>query len=128
MKARVSCVAALLVVAAACGSTDRPAVAEWQPVWDAIVAGIPTAAELGQPPDRDRCNEGLGFLRSSQGSLFPTPDQAIDGAVREWVEIAEDAMFECPPASDAIPSMEFAYGQLDRLRAEVASVLAIDSP
>lgn len=119
--------ATLLVLAfAGCGSSDRPSVAEWQPLWDGIVQGIPTLAELGQPEDLTVCADGLGFVRSTQGELFPTPDPAIDEAVREWVSVAEDAFFECPPSSNRIPDMAFAYGQLTRLEAEVAAALAID--
>lgn len=119
-------VAALLVVLAGCSSAGRPTVAEWQPAWDQLVDGIPTASEIGQPPDRSLCTQGLGLVRSSQAGLFPTPDRAIDDAVNEWVSVAEDAFFECPPSSSAIPDMDFAYGQLARLEAEISAVLAID--
>jgi hypothetical protein len=119
-------VAALLVVLAACSSASRPSVAEWQPAWDQLIGGIPTVSEIGQPPDRSLCTRGLGLVRSSQAGLFPTPDRAIDDAVNEWVSVAEDAFFECPPSSSAIPDMDFAYGQLARLEAEVDAVLVID--
>ena len=116
----------ILVVLTACSSASRPTVAEWQPAWDQLVGGIPAASELGQPPDRSICSQGLELVRSSQAGLFPTPDRAIDEAVKEWVSVAEDAFFECPPSSRAIPDMDFAYGQLARLEAEVNAVLAID--
>jgi hypothetical protein len=117
--------ATLLMVVAAC-SGSRPTVDEWQPSWDQLIGGIPTSAELGRPPDRSLCTEGLGLVRSAQAGLFPTPDRAIDDAVNEWVSVAEDAFFECPPSSRAIPDMDFAYGQLARLEAEITAVLEID--
>ena len=117
----------MLVVLAACSSASRPTVADWQPFWEQLAADIPTSSELGQPPDRSICSQGLALVRSSQEDLFPTPDRAIDEAVREWVSVAEDAFFECPPSSSAIPDMDFAYGQLARLEAEIDAVLAIDS-
>ena len=100
--------------------------AEWQPTWDALVGGIPTPAELGTPPDGALCQSALGLVRSAEDDLYPTPDRAIDEPVKEWVATAEDAFFECPPSSSAIPDMAFAYGQLQRLEAEIAAVLAID--
>lgn len=119
-------VALMLVFLTACSSASRPTVAEWQPAWDQLVEGIPSASGLGQPPDRAICSQGLGLVRSTQAELFPTPDRAIDEAVKEWVSVAEDAFFECPPSSSAIPDMDFAYGQLARLEAEIGAVLVID--
>lgn len=118
----------MVVFVGACRSPSRPSVAEWQPGWDAITDGIPSASEVGDPPDTSVCRAGLVLVRTSQGDLFPTPDRAIDETVTQWVSVAEDAFFECPPSSSAIPDMAFAYGQLARLEAEVAAVLAIDAP
>jgi len=61
------------------------------------------------------------------GEVFPTPDQAIDEPVTEWFELAKDAFFECPPTSTPNPGMDYAYGQLSRLQAEVAAVVAIEA-
>lgn len=128
-KRRVSAVALaalLLTAVAGCGSESRPTVDEWRPLWDGIVDGIPTPADLGDPPDQDVCTSALAMLREQSQELFPTPDLAIDPTVREWVQIAEDAFFACPPSSSQIPTLEFALGELDRLEAEVDAVLAID--
>lgn len=119
-------VAMLLVALTACGDVSRPSVEEWRTVWNSVVNGIPTAAELGQPPDRSVCTSALAMLRERSQELFPTPDLAVDSVVREWVRIAQDAFFECPPSSAQIPSLEFALGELDRLEAEVEVVLDID--
>lgn len=95
-------------------------------MWHGLVTGIPTAAEIGQPPDAAVCNDGLVLVRSTSGAVQPTPDRAVDQAVREWVGIAEDAFFECPPSSHAVPSFGAAYQELAELEAEVMAALAID--
>lgn len=59
--------------------------------------------------------------------LFPTPDPALDPVVEEWVRVAEDAFFECPPSSASIPDLASAYAELQRLEAEVEVVLRIDT-
>lgn len=110
----------------ACGGGNRPSVAEWEPVWEGFLVEIPAIAELGDPPDRDICSNSLGYVRSSEGDLLPTPDRVIDQAVREWITVADSTFFECPPSSSAIPGLEFAYGQLTRIEAEIDAVLAID--
>jgi hypothetical protein len=81
---------------------------------------------LGDPPDRQICGDALAELRAIQPELFPTPDLALDETVTQWVSIAEDAMFECPPSSARIPTLADAYAELARLEAEVAAVLDID--
>jgi hypothetical protein len=116
---------ALLLVVAACG-TSRPSADEWAPQWHDLTAAIPSTAALGDPPDETVCRDSLGLLRSSRGDLFPTPDQDIDDAVNEWVSVAEDAFFECPPSSQAVPDFAAAYEQLARLEAEVEAALAFD--
>jgi hypothetical protein len=117
----------LSVLFSACGGDDRPTVEAWVPAWERIVEAVPSPAELGNPPDREVCSAALGVVRSESGDLSPTPDLAIDDVVNDWVRIAEDTLFECPPASQRVPSLEYAYGELARLEAEVATVLAIDT-
>ena len=117
---------ALAILVAGCGGADRPTVAEWRPLWVDVFIDVPTAEDLGDPPDRRVCSAALGVLRSRSESLFPTPDQAIDGVVTEWVRVAEDLLFECPPSSDRIPDLAYAYSEMFRLQAEVEAVLAID--
>jgi hypothetical protein len=119
---------AIVLFASACDDGARPTPAEWRPVWDGVVADLPTATELGDPPDGSLCATALGLLRTTQSDLFPTPDSAIDDVVKDWVSLAEDLLFECPPSSSAIPDLAFAYGQLERLEAEVDVVLQIDTP
>lgn len=117
----------MLTLLAACSDDSRPSVSEWQPTWEAVVDAFPSAAELGQPPDHTVCSQALGVLRSTSGDLTPTPDLAIDDVVTDWVRIAENTLFECPPANQEVPDLEYAYGELSRLQAEVDVVLDIDS-
>ncbi len=111
----------------ACGNGGRPSVAEWQPQWERVTATIPSPTELGDPPNVDVCRSVLGIIRSERETLFPTPDPALDPVVEEWVRVAEDAFFECPPSRAGIPDMAGAYAELRRLEAEVDVVLRIDT-
>jgi len=124
----IACIVAFGLVAAACGNDERPSVNEWRAQWQGAMDGLPTSAALGQPPERTLCRTTLGHIRELQGDLLPTPDAAIDGTVSEWLRVAEDAFFECPPSSAELPSMAAAYGELDRLAAEINVVLSIDQP
>jgi hypothetical protein len=113
--------AVALVAAAGCSSAERPSAEEWLPTWDAVVDTFPTYAELGDPPDEQLCSAALVELRSSASSLRPTPDRSLDDPVEEWVSIAEAIAFDCPPESRTLPNLEYAYGELDRLEAEVSA-------
>lgn len=124
LSVRFVLVGAVILLLAGCGE-DRPTVGEWQPMWDALVASIPAETELGDPPDEAACGAVLANLRTVSGDMTPTPDQVIDRAVREWIEIAETAFFECPPEGNEIDSMAAAYTELQRIEAVV--VAAIDA-
>ena len=88
---------------------------------------MPTAQELGDPPDRAACDSALGEIRTQRTEVFPTPDAAIDPVVHEWIRVAEDALFECPPSSRAIPDLESAYAELSLLEAEASAALSLES-
>jgi hypothetical protein len=111
----------VLVAVAGCSSEQRPSAQEWLPTWEAVVDTFPTYAELGDPPDEQLCSTALVELRSSAPSLRPTPDRSLDVPVEEWVSIAEAIAFDCPPESRTLPDLEYAYGELDRLEAEVSA-------
>lgn len=111
---------------AGCSENDRPSLSEWEQIWSQTTDELPTLRELGDPPSRDSCGHALGVLRTSRPNLVPTPDPALDAVVTEWVTVAEDAMFECPPSSHKIPDLASAYDELARLEAEVDVVLDID--
>jgi hypothetical protein len=118
-------VAILAVVGASC-STSRPSVEQWQPTWDKAVAGLPEQSIVGENPPRALCDTTLVFLREIRPDLMPTPDLAVDDTVRDWIDIAEDAFFECPPANQQVGSFAEAYALLGRLQAEVDLVLDMD--
>ena len=119
-------VALLLTVVSACGS-NRPAVDDWQSSWVQISASIPGEASLAASDSvQTVCADTLVFLRSNRSELFPTPDLAIDGVVTAWIEIAEDAFFECPPSSEQIGDFAEAYAEMSRLEAEIELVLDMD--
>ena len=115
---------ALSAVLGACADAGRPSAAEWESAWESFSASIPAEESLGDPPTRDECAEALAALRTSSADMTPSPDAALDGAVREWIQIAEMAFFECPPEGNEIDSMAKAYQELDRLEAEIETVLA----
>ncbi len=122
-------IAALLAAAAlvfASCSTARPTAEEWQPTWDEVVAAIPSESVVGENPPQAVCDKTLASLRSNRARLFPTPDLAIDDTVRDWVDIAEDAFFECPPRNERVGSFSEAYGLLRRFQSEIESVLEMD--
>lgn len=116
----------LFLMLPACTDRNRPTVEDWQPKWRAALAVLPDPSAIGVEPDGALCNETLAALRSIRPELTPTPDRAIDDAVQEWFQIAEDAFFECPPRSGPIGSFVDAYDELFRLEAEVNLVLGID--
>ena len=116
---------ALALLLVSC-SEPRPTVAEWEPAWERVAAAIPAELTGGEDPSPATCSEVLAFLRSNRAELFPTPDLAIDDAVTEWVEVAEEAFFECPPNNAQIGSFAEAFGELVRLQGEIESVLAMD--
>ncbi|MCL1593072.1 MAG: hypothetical protein M3132_01810 [Actinomycetia bacterium] len=121
----VALATAILLLGSAC-ATARPGVETWQPAWEAIVNGVPDESVVGESPPRSLCNETLTFLRSSRASVDPTPDLTLDEPVREWIDIAEEAFFECPPRGQKLDGFAEAYALLARLEAEIDSVLAID--
>ena len=117
----------MLLLLAACSGESRPSIEEWQPVWESAVSSFPSPEELGEPPDHAVCSHALGVLRTESADLMPTPDLAIDDVVADWLKIAENTVYECPPSNQTIPNLDYAYAEMARLEAEVAVVLAIDT-
>lgn len=115
-----------VLVLASCAIT-RPTVETWEPIWKRVSAGIPSEETIGRADaDREVCSDALAFLRSNRNDLFPTPDLAIDDVVTDWVEVAEDAFFECPPRNQQIVGFAEAYAELARLQGEIELVLDMD--
>lgn len=113
----------MAIVVAGCTTTARPALDPWAADWTDVVAALPTIEELGSPPARDRCNTALNDLRAAADELLPSPDRAIDGPAREWLEYAEGVMFECSEEGGSLGGLDEAYRELAILEAEVASAL-----
>ena len=114
----------LMLMASGCADSHRPPIEVWEPDWSEATAALPTLAELGSPPSAEVCGDSLGSLRVARGGLIPTPDLALDGAVQAWFDVAQDAMFECPPSNVELPTMTAAYSELAKLEAEVDAALA----
>jgi hypothetical protein len=103
-----------------CGET-RPDATTWEENWSNVLAIVPGQDFLDDDPS-ELCQVTLAALRQSEKGLFPTPDKSLDAPVRGWLEVAEGAFFDCPPADGGFPA---AYTELDRLEAEIdASLLA----
>lgn len=103
---------------AACGS-DRPDVAVWEATWAAAGVTVQTGRQFPRPIPDEVCEDVLAQLRDARPQLLPAPDRTLDRAVREWLQLAEDAFFECPPDD----GFEATFAELDRLRAEVDAAL-----
>jgi hypothetical protein len=112
--------------ASACGTVSRPSLEEWQPRWVAVQALVPSQGDLGDEPDRELCNQIHVAVREEARGLIPTPDPALDDAVRDWVKIAEATFFECPPRERELDGFGDAYNELARFAAEVDAVVLID--
>jgi hypothetical protein len=108
-------VAALMFGLVACGGDERPTTAEWSAAWTAEQARVPTADEL-LAGGRSLCDESVADLRSSRDRLEPTPSEALDAAVDDWIGHAEALVFECPTDPDEVGGR---YEQLAVFAAEI---------
>jgi hypothetical protein len=118
--------AVLICCFSACGGGDRPGADDWGPVWDRVTALIPAQDLAAESLSNEFCGQILAELRRSRGGLLPTPDLTIDDAVNLWMEIAEDAFFECPPQGEPIGSLAEAYAEMQRLEQEIDTVLRLE--
>lgn len=106
----------------ACGGDDRPSLAGWEIEWRAIEAQVPTeVAAL----DQAACEQLLGDLRTTREEVVPTPVEALDAAVTEWIDVAEALAFDCEQHPDPAAAVE----ELRVLAAEIdAGVEAVRTP
>ncbi len=104
----------------ACGA-NPPTFAEWETRWNEALTALPDYT--GDPISEDACTAALVTLRELAPELESTPDDALDGVVNQWLDIAEEAMFECPPRQVGTASFEEAYAEMRLLEGEVAAVL-----
>lgn len=113
----------LAALAVASCADDRPSDEEWAATWLDEQAALPDADTLlagGQP----MCDELVGELRSSLDRLTPTPTEALDDAVRAWVDHAHTIVFECPEDPDDLAAR---LAELDVLAAEIDAGFAADA-
>lgn len=108
------------ILVAGCADS-RPTVAEWEAIWNEARSAIPEYS--GEPIPRDACTDALATLRTLAPDLESVPDRAIEGVVDQWLDIAEEAMFECPPRQSGTASFEEAYEAMRVLELEISAVL-----
>jgi hypothetical protein len=114
------------VILAACGGEEAPSLEDWKQEWLAFRDLVPTQQELGPSPTQEQCDEILVAIRQRAPELVPAPDPTLEGAVKDWIVIAENMFFECPPVAPPIGSFEEGYQELERFEAQVAIVLELD--
>ncbi len=105
------------------GGDDRPSDADWDTQWTSARAAVPTADELldgGQP----LCDQLVGEFRQVFADLTPTPTEALDGSVIDWIDLAESIAFDC--TSDRA-ELDRRYDELYVLEAEIDAGLRTDS-
>lgn len=118
LRRALSVLAVLVIVLGlvACGGDDdRPAVADWEPVWLATQAMVPGDAEIAEAGE-DACGPVLGDLRASREELLPAPTGALDEHTRAWLAAAEGLMLDCPTDADERGA---AIEELDRLAGRI---------
>lgn len=108
---------------AACGGDERPTDAAWRSTWVARRALVPSADAIVAGGE-DLCGDLVGRYRVELPALFPTPDEALDGVVREWSSQAESLVFDCP---DDRAEIDERLLDLDVVAAEIDAGLAADA-
>lgn len=119
---RLSRVAAIALAAAlfvSCAN-DRPTDADWQAKWQRERATMPDAAAF-LDGGQDLCDALAAELRSTRDRLRPTPTEALDDAVDDWVSHAERLAFECTQDADLVATR---MNELDVFAAEIDAGLA----
>lgn len=117
----------LIVIAfglVACSGQSRPSRAEWRQHWDRVVERVPTLDDLDVDDSKAQCVEALALVREERVYLIPAPEVALDDPVDDWLNVADETFFECPPRSGEIRGFEQAYVLLDDYVAEVQAILA----
>lgn len=122
-----SVVVAALIMLVSCTSTDRPDIGIWNDRWETMTSIIPDQGDLGEPPDEALCRSTLAQIREKSDTIFPSPSVTVDDLAEEWVTVAEEAFFDCPPEGQDIHSFDDAYRELDRLERSVMAALGDDA-
>ena len=110
----------LAILVAGCADA-RPTLAEWETIWNEARSALPEYS--GEPIAPEDCNEALATLRTLAPDLESVPDASLEGVVDQWLDIAEEAMFECPPRQSGTASFEEAYEAMRVLELEISAVL-----
>ncbi len=118
----IACFLGLALVLTAC-SDPRPAASSWADEWNRAKALVPQESAVADDMSPIVCDQVLTALREDTDTLFPTPSQALDEQVEQWLEIAKGAYFECPPANGGFAA---AYKELDPLVAGIDA--SLESP
>jgi hypothetical protein len=119
-KALVATVLSIAIFAAGC-TAERPTFAEWEAIWSEARSALPDYS--GEPIPPGDCTDALATLRTLAPDLESVPDPALEGVVDQWLDIAEETMFECPPRQSGTASFEEAYEAMRVLELEVSAVL-----
>lgn len=114
-------IAALALVGCADGA--RPDRAEWQQHWDRVVEQVPDLADLEVEDPKPVCDAALSLVREERVYLIPAPELALDDPVDDWLNVADETYFECPPRSGDVQGFEEAYVLLDDYQAEIEAAL-----
>jgi hypothetical protein len=115
---------AFALMLAGCSSTDRPDAERWRLDWQMMVSLIPDQFELGDPPNQELCQETLAGIRAQSEDLLPSPASSIDELANQWISIAEEAFFDCPPEGQEIASFDDVYIEMQRVQDSVDTALA----
>ena len=114
----------VLLAASACiDGADRPTEAAWIPEWEdrqVLIPGADAILNGGQ----EFCDELNGLLRVSLPELRPTPTEALDDPVEEWISHAVSIVFEC---SDDEATVVQQLNTLDVIAAEIDGGLGFET-
>ncbi len=117
----------LLVALAACGAgAERPAIDDWADMWERARVAVPDQAGA-EALNREGCDVVLERLRNLRPELTPAPVSRLDDIVEEWLAVAEETFFECPPNKGERIGFEAAYRDLTAIEAEVDVVGLLES-
>lgn len=105
-------------------SGNPPDAETWQPEWQALVEVVPEQTELHDPPDQSLCEGVLAAIREGNEDLLPSPSAEIDELANEWISVAEEAFFDCPPTRQDANGFDQAYMKLRELETSVDTALA----
>jgi hypothetical protein len=115
----------LLVLAVGAGCSDgRPAIAEWRNAWDDLEQSIPDRSSFADGPDQELCSDTLVSIRTQEPGVLPTPDAALDDIARDWLALARETFYECPPGTN-VQGFDEAFAEVDAFRAEMDAGIAV---